>query len=44
MGWKITIESDIVAWLIREMRKALKKEANLLELNAPINVLGDIHG
>jgi len=29
---------------MRESRKILKKEPNLVELEAPINVLGDIHG
>ena len=44
MGWRITVELDTLAWIIRECRKVLKKEPNLIELEAPINVLGDIHG
>jgi hypothetical protein len=44
MGWRITVELDTLAWIIRECRKILKKEPNLVELEAPINVLGDIHG
>jgi hypothetical protein len=44
MGYHITIETDTLSWIIRESRKVLKKEPNLVELEAPINVLGDIHG
>ena len=44
MGFRVTIEHDTIFWMIREARKLFKKEENLLEIEAPINVLGDIHG
>ena len=44
MGYAVNIESDCILWLIREARKLFKRESNLLELTAPINVFGDFHG
>jgi hypothetical protein len=44
MGYRVTIDLDTLAWMIREIRKVLKKEASLVELEAPVVVLGDVHG
>jgi len=44
MGYLVSLDIDCIKWLIREMRTKLKAEANLLELEAPINICGDFHG
>jgi serine/threonine-protein phosphatase PP1 catalytic subunit len=44
MGYIINLEAECIAWLIRETRKLFRKEPNLIELEAPMNVFGDFHG
>lgn len=43
-GETVNIDISDLEWLCSESIKTLKKEATLLRLRAPINVVGDVHG
>ena len=38
------LEENCIKWLIKESKTIFKREPNLLELSAPINICGDFHG
>lgn len=40
----VVLPEACIRWLIKEGQNEFKKEENLLELEAPIKILGDIHG
>ena len=41
---QIELKMMFIKWLLKEGQSLFAKESNLLELSAPIKVLGDIHG
>jgi len=40
----ININEHFIKWMVKQASNDFKCEANLLELEAPIKVVGDIHG
>ena len=41
---EVIFPEPCVRWLIKEGQNEFRKEPNLLELEAPIKLMGDIHG